>query len=244
MNQIQTSEIEQEIRGLMDKNNSVTAVTITNGQGEVIFQTSNWDITSDIILLLNSWRQQAPSITVQGIKYSILQCTPERLVGTNVMGMGHIVATNNRDQQIMIAYVTPEGGAGVAYMDVARANDNVMSILSKAAPTPVPSQAEAPAPEPIPEPTPTPAPTPQIEEPISMEAAKSVPSSTWATAASQTDMKNLLWELGEFSKYVSRGDFESFLQNLLTEGDQVKIWELIKILRSLKNFIDRAHVIQ
>ena len=34
-----------------------------------------------------------------------------------------------------------------------------------------------------------------------MEAAKSVPSSTWATAASQTDMKNLLWELGEFSKH-------------------------------------------
>ena len=222
--------IEKEITALLDANKSITAVTVTNGQGQVIFQTSNWDITSDIVTLLNSWRQQAPSVTVQGIKYSVLQCTPERLVSTNVLGMGHVVGANRSDKQFTIAYVTPEGGAGVAFMDAARANDAIAKLRPEVISRAVEVEVEVPAPA-------------SEEEPVAVEAKGPVPSSTWATAASDTDMKNLLWELDEFSKYVSRGDFNRFLQSLLTEGDQVKIWELIKTLRSLRNFIERTEVI-
>lgn len=231
--------IEQEISKLMEANKSITAVTVTSGQGQVLFQTSNWDITGDIVPTLNSWRQQSPSVTVQGIKYSVLQTTPERLVGTNVMGLGHIVAANHQDSQIMIAYVTPEGGAGVAYMDVARTND---AILGLGGGVPAPTEAPVEQYQPVEQVPVTPAPPTPTQEPITMETTGPVPSSTWATTATDTDMKNLLWELEEFTKYVTRGDFEQFLQNLLTEGDQVKIWELIKTLRSLKNFIDRTAV--
>ena len=222
--------IEKEITELLNANKSITAVTVTNGQGQVIFQTSNWDITSDIVTLLNSWRQQAPSVTVQGIKYSVLQCTPERLVSTNVLGMGHVVGVNRNDKQFSIAYVTPEGGAGVAFMDAARTNDAIARLRTEEIAGVEELKIKVPAPA-------------IEEEPIAVEAKGPVPSSTWATAASDTDMKNLLWELDEFSKYVSRGDFNQFLQSLLTEGDQVKIWELIKLLRSLRNFIERTQVL-
>jgi len=235
---------------LMEANNTVTAVTICDGAGSVLYQTSNWDITSDIINLLNSWRQQQPSIVVQGIKYSTLQCTQERLVATNIMGQGHIVCANFKDQIITIAYVTPDGGAGVAYMDVARTNDSIGTgavasgdIYQPAAPVseqvPTQPQYEQTYEQPV-ETTQAynPATTQQYEQSVE-QPTQPVPSSTWASSSQDTDMKNLLWELDEFTKFVTRGEFGQFLQNLMREGDQVKCWELLKIIRSLKSFMER-----
>ena len=234
------------ITKLMEANNTVTAVTICDGQGSVLFQTSNWDITSDIITLLSSWRQQQPSIVVQGIKYSTLQCTQERLVATNIMGQGHIVCANFKDQNITIAYVTPDGGAGVAYMDVARTNDSIGTEAAATGGYQAAAQVSAEAPV-----------QPQYEEtyeqPVEtydtqnggyeqtdyQQPTQSVPSSSWASSSQDTDMKNLLWELDEFTKFVTRGEFGQFLQNLMKEGDQVKCWELLKIIRSLKSFMGR-----
>jgi hypothetical protein len=235
------ADYESAVKRLLASNNTVTAVTIVDGAGGVLYQTNNWDITSDIITILSSWRQQQPSIVVQGIKYSTLQCTPERLVATNIMGQGHIVCANFKDQYITIAYVTPDGGAGVAYMDVARAND---SIGTGAAPVEA-YQVAAPAATPQPEvaqtyeqqytqPEQTYETSYQAEQP-----SQPVPSSSWASSSQDTDMKNLLWELDEFSKFVSRGEFGQFLQNILREGDQVKCWELLKVIRSLKSFMER-----
>lgn len=238
-------DYESAVRRLLAANNTVTAVTIVDGAGGVLYQTSNWDITSDIISILNSWRQQQPSIVVQGIKYSTLQCTQERLVATNIMGQGHIVCANFKDQYITIAYVTPDGGAGVAYMDVARANDSIGTGAAPAevaipATTPVAPQAEyAQQYEQTYEQPAETYETTQYEQPTYEQPTQPVPSSSWATTSQDTDMKNLLWELDEFAKFVTRGEFGQFLQNILREGDQVKCWELLKVIRSLKSFMER-----
>ncbi|MFX0134515.1 MAG: hypothetical protein ACFFDN_12820 [Candidatus Hodarchaeota archaeon] len=187
---------------------------------------------------MSSWRQQQPSIVVQGIKYSTLQCTQERLVATNIMGQGHIVCANFKDQHITIAYVTPDGGAGVAYMDVARANDSIATgaaPVEAAMPPTVPVQPQAEVAQyeqtyqqPV-----------ETYETTYEQPTQPVPSSSWATTSQDTDMKNLLWELDEFAKFVTRGEFGQFLQNILREGDQVKCWELLKVIRSLKSFMER-----
>ncbi|MHA1299849.1 MAG: hypothetical protein ACTSO9_10470 [Candidatus Helarchaeota archaeon] len=236
---------------LMEANSTVTAVCICDGQGSVIYQTSNWDITSDIITLLNSWRQQQPSIVVQGIKYSTLQCTQERLVATNIMGQGHIVCANFKDQNITIAYVTPDGGAGVAYMDVARTNDSIGTGAAAAGATyqpAAPMSQETPVQAHIEQTYQQPIEATQAYSPVTTEGydqtayqqpTQPVPSSSWSSSSQDTDMKNLLWELDEFTKFVTRGEFGQFLQNLMREGDQVKCWELLKIIRSLKAFMER-----
>ncbi|NHI91886.1 MAG: hypothetical protein EAX96_05245 [Candidatus Lokiarchaeota archaeon] len=229
-------DYEKVLNKLFDANKTVTAVTIMDGSGNVLYQTSNWDITADIISTLNAWRKQEHSIVIQGIKYSILQCTKERLVATNVMGQGHIVAANSKDQYITLAYVSPDGGAGVAFMDVARANDEIMTgaplIAAPAKPVIEEIPEEAPEPVEVEMPSPTIKPKPLA-----------VPSSTWFTSSTETDMKSILWEIQEFYKFVDKGEFSSFLQDLLTEGDQVKAWELLKLIRSMKSFIERSRVL-
>ncbi len=234
------AEYESAVKRLLAANNTVTAVTIVDGAGGVLYQTNNWDITSDIITILSSWRQQQPSIVVQGIKYSTLQCTQERLVATNIMGQGHIVCANFKDQYITIAYVTPDGGAGVAYMDVARANDSIgtgaapVEAYQPAAPVATQPEVAQTYEQQYTQPAETYETTYQVEQ-----TSQPVPSSSWASTSQDTDMKNLLWELDEFSKFVSRGEFGQFLQNILREGDQVKCWELLKVIRSLKSFMER-----
>ena len=225
------SSIDYFVRELMNSNNTITAVTYLSPDGNVIYQTSNWDISSDIISVLNSWRQQSPSVVVQGIKYSTLQCTPERLVSTNILGQGHIVASSERDR-ILLAYVTPDGGAGIAYMDVARTLSQLSGGGEPAAAAP------APAPQPQFQDQFAEQPT-QIADQLGLQAApeeaRPVPKSTWASASPETEMKNIIWEVEEFRKYVERGDFAAFLRGLLTEGDQVKIWEILKLIRHFKS---------
>lgn len=224
------STLDYIIRDLMHGNATITAATVLSLEGNVVFQTSNWDISSDVIGVLNSWRQQSPSVVVQGIKYSTLQCTQERLVSTNILGQGHIVASSEQNR-ILLAYVTPDGGAGVAYMDVARALSQITggAAAEPGAPAPAPAVAQPQAYEqPVQQ-----AAQPQFGAP--QEEMRPVPKSTWASSSPNTEMKNIIWEVEEFRKYVERGDFEGFLRTLLTQGDQVKIWEILKIIRHFKS---------
>jgi len=233
------SPIDYIIRDLMNGNTTITAATVLTPEGNIVFQTSNWDISSDVIGVLNSWRQQSPSVVVQGIKYSTLQCTPERLVSTNILGQGHIVASGEQSR-VLLAYVTPDGGAGVAYMDVARALSQITGegpAEAAAQPmAPAPAQQQYQQPEAYQQPQPF---ADQVQQQYPTQPAaeemRPVPKSSWATSAPGTEMKNIIWEVEEFRKYVERGDFAGFLRDLLTQGDQVKIWEVLKIIRHFKS---------
>jgi len=231
------ANIDYFVRDLMNLNPTIMAITYMNENGNIIYQTSNWDISPDTIGVLNSWRQQAPSIVVQGVKYSVLQCTPERLVSTNILGQGHIVAASERSR-VLLVYITPDGGAGPAYMDVARVLNQIIgggTPSASAAPAkpsaPVTPQTSYQPPQPQASPAYTQA---AASEPTARQA---VPKSSWSSATPDIDMKNIIWEVEEFRKYVERGDFATFLRNLLTVGDQVKIWETLKLIRHLKSLI-------
>jgi hypothetical protein len=249
-----SATIDYFVRDLMTTNPTIMALTYMNENGNIIYQTSNWDISSDTISVLNAWRQQTPSVVVQGIKYSVLQCTPERLVSTNILGQGHIVASSERSR-VLLAYVTPDGGAGVAYMDVAR----VLSQLAGGGAPGAPGAPAAPAAPAAPTAQRAPAmPQPTYQQPQQMQQPpqyqaqeaytqsaapetaqrQAVPKSTWTSAAPDSDMKSIIWELEEFIRRVESGEFYKFLRNILTIGDQVKLWEALKLIRHFKSLME------
>lgn len=90
------SNVDSIIIQLQGKNPNVTAVAIISLEGQVMWQTSNWNVVDDAPNLIAAWRDKAPSILVQGIKYSTLSATDERLVATNISGMGHIIMATAR----------------------------------------------------------------------------------------------------------------------------------------------------
>jgi len=112
---------ETAVYDLMQKDPNIIATAVIEGKSDIIYSTDNWDISPDLGRVLSSWRgQNAQFIKISGVKYSMLQCTSERMAATSIKGEGSIVAAKDEEHKI-IAYVSPEGDMRGAMMDTARA---------------------------------------------------------------------------------------------------------------------------
>jgi len=108
------------VYNLMQNDPHMIAAAVLKGK-EIVYSTDNWDISADIGRVISSWiGQNAQFIMMSGVKYSILQCEPERLVATNLRGEGSIVCAKDEEFKIIV-YLEPDGYAPGAAMDVQRA---------------------------------------------------------------------------------------------------------------------------
>ena len=92
------SEIESIINELLSEEQNIFGVAIISRKGSLLTQTDNWDISADLGIineLLNTklelGQKGMTSITIQGLKYMIVENTEERKIGTNLTGKGHII---------------------------------------------------------------------------------------------------------------------------------------------------------
>jgi predicted regulator of Ras-like GTPase activity (Roadblock/LC7/MglB family) len=112
-------QIDDIFKDLVSANKTIGAAAVLDPSGRVVYTTQNWKINGNE--LIASWRNKAPAVSVQNVKYSTLQATEERLIATNVSGKGHIVMSTVGEKGVLIAYVTAQGDPQVGYADVARA---------------------------------------------------------------------------------------------------------------------------
>ena len=92
------SEIEVIIDELLNEEQNIFGIAILNKDGILLTQTENWDVSNDldqINELLNTklelGQKGMTNITIQAIKYMIVENTEERKIGTNITGKGHII---------------------------------------------------------------------------------------------------------------------------------------------------------
>ncbi|MFX1569796.1 MAG: hypothetical protein ACFFCV_15690 [Promethearchaeota archaeon] len=112
------------VYNLMQADPNIIAAAVIQGK-QVIYSTDNWDISGDVDRVVSSWMgQNAQFIMVSGVKYSILQMEPERLVAISLKGEGSICAAKD-DEHKLICYLQPDGDARGAIMDVQRAVSNM-----------------------------------------------------------------------------------------------------------------------
>jgi len=100
-------------------------VALVDKQGKVLFSTSKWDVKKDIKEILVKWSSgNAQFVTLNGIRYSILQMEPERFIGTNRHKKGHLIGATTPDgDRYILAHIKPKakGWFHMAYPAVARA---------------------------------------------------------------------------------------------------------------------------
>ena len=100
-------------------------VAIVSNKGKILYSTSKWNLKKDIESVLNSWiNGNAQFVTLDGIKYSILQMEPERFIGTNRQKKGHLIGASTPDKNnYMLAHIKPKakGWIHMAYPALARA---------------------------------------------------------------------------------------------------------------------------
>jgi len=117
---------ETAVYNLMQKDPSIIAAAVLQGSN-IIYSTDNWDISADVSKVVSSWNSMnAQFIMISGVKYSILQCTTERLVATSIRGEGHILGSKDEEHKIIV-YLEPDGEPMGATMDTARALSELSS---------------------------------------------------------------------------------------------------------------------
>ena len=116
------------IQMLLQKDPSIIAAAVIQGRDTILYSTDNWDVSADIAKVISSWNSMnAQFIMISGVKYSVLQCTSERLVATSIRGEGHILGAKD-DEHKLIVYLEPDGEPMGATMDTAR---TLASLSSK-----------------------------------------------------------------------------------------------------------------
>ena len=121
------SDPQTAVYSLMQKDPSIIAAAVVQGNDNILFSTDNWDISPDVSRVISSWNSMnAQFVMISGVKYSILQCTSERLVATSIRGEGHIIGAKD-DEHKLIVYLEPDGEPMGATMDTARALSEMSS---------------------------------------------------------------------------------------------------------------------
>jgi len=118
------------VNNLMQKDPSIIAAAVIKGNDNILYSTDNWDISPDVGRVVSSWNSMnAQFVMISGVKYSILQCTSERLVATSIRGEGHILGAKD-DEHKLIVYLEPDGEPMGATMDTARTLAEISSKSS------------------------------------------------------------------------------------------------------------------
>jgi hypothetical protein len=113
------------VKRLLAANPTITQAAIATSEGRVLYQTKNWDVSKDISKFLADWVARAPAIVLGDVRYSVLQCTPERLVSTNVGKKGHLVGAITPEGHFLLTHTSSNGNYQVSYMDTARAAEQM-----------------------------------------------------------------------------------------------------------------------
>ena len=100
-----------KIKRFWDLTNSrIIAVALVQGKDTILYSTDNWDISADVGRVISSWSSlNVPFIVISGVKYSVLQCTSEKLVAASIRGEGHILGAKD-DDYTLILHVEPDSG--------------------------------------------------------------------------------------------------------------------------------------
>ncbi|WEU39983.1 MAG: hypothetical protein OdinLCB4_005805 [Candidatus Odinarchaeum yellowstonii] len=105
----------------------IGATAVIKMTGEIIYQSPNWSV--DGVHAINVYKNREPSIIIQGVKYSVIDVNEDRLIATNVGGQGHIVGAVAGGKALLIGYVSPNGDARTAYIQIDKTARQLSKIL-------------------------------------------------------------------------------------------------------------------
>jgi hypothetical protein len=103
----------------LQKEGIAGALALIGANGHVYWKTENWNVDGQNVI--QTWQDKSPSIVVQGVKYSTIDITNNRLVCTNTQGNGHIVIAKTPFWPgFVMAWCSPQNPVRFAYVDIAK----------------------------------------------------------------------------------------------------------------------------
>lgn len=119
---------ENLIDELIEEEQNVGGAAVISNSGELIFQTENWDLSSEIENILSVVESPKSSIILLDMKYMIVENTPERIIGTNLKGKGHLILAPF-EKGVLVTYIIPQAGPRDALFNVQTFAQKINTIL-------------------------------------------------------------------------------------------------------------------
>jgi len=123
-----SEKVENLVWEVIDVDNNIGGVCVINKSGKIVFQTNNWDLTNDADALLKL-NEAASSVSILGIRYMIVENVPERIIGTNVTGKGHVIICPAGKAGIVVFYVVPTAGPRDALFNAMTYSSKIGAVL-------------------------------------------------------------------------------------------------------------------
>lgn len=112
-----SEEVRSALEGILEINENIYGVAMVDGKGKVLAQTSNWDLNEDAKGFVAAWNANQGSVSILGVRYVVVENTPERLIATNATGKGHVIGITAGQAKIII-YINPAIGPTQVLNDV------------------------------------------------------------------------------------------------------------------------------
>ncbi|MHA1436990.1 MAG: helix-turn-helix domain-containing protein [Promethearchaeota archaeon] len=114
----------EKISTALDKNikseSKIISIAVIEGDNNVVYSTDNWDISKDVEKINLIWRElKRGRISINGVEYVILQCTPERIVAINLKKQGSFIGFKDEERKI-ICRLGSDGLINFGLTDAAR----------------------------------------------------------------------------------------------------------------------------
>ena len=90
----------------LETNIKIASVAVMSDSGSIIFQTENWDLSNQTNNILNAIKG-ARSFVFNNLEFSVVETTPEGIIGTNNDGMGHVIIAPFQGG-ILVSYAMPQ----------------------------------------------------------------------------------------------------------------------------------------
>lgn len=104
-----------------DSGHKIQAFGVITTNGRVLWQSNNWNLTSDAASLSAAVSGRATSVVQNQVKYSTIRTTPESLVARSVSGNGTLILARIDNDKFVIAWAAADAAPDQVYVDVDRA---------------------------------------------------------------------------------------------------------------------------
>jgi len=113
-------KVKYALNKLIESEAKTISAAIIKGDREIEYSTDNWDISDDIDEIISAWElMKHTALTISSIKYIIIQCTPEKLIGIDPIKKGRILGFNDEERRI-ICKIAPDGLMRLGMMEASR----------------------------------------------------------------------------------------------------------------------------
>ena len=106
-NMDEIKEIVEELGiAALEDNMKIAGVAVVSDSGNLVFQTSNWDLSNQTNVVLNVMKGKR-SFVINNFEFMVVETSTEGIIGTSNSGMGYVIFAPFQGG-VLVAYAMPQ----------------------------------------------------------------------------------------------------------------------------------------